>query len=65
MRAPAHRNGAERLAGEEADPDELAARSGLDAETVLRTLTALELRGAVERLGDGRYALNSTRRPGS
>ncbi len=43
------------LRGEELDPDELMARTGLSAEVALQSLTAMELRGVVELMGDGRY----------
>jgi DNA processing protein len=41
--------------GEDCDVDQLAARSGLPAATILRDLTRLELDGAVRRTGAGRF----------
>lgn len=47
-----------------ADVDELSARSGLDAASLLARLTLLEVRGLVQRLPGGRFApVNSGRTP--
>ncbi len=38
--------------------DEVAVSSGLDIRLVMRTLTSLELKGAIRRAGQGRYVLS-------